>query len=164
MASVVITAFALILSSFVMGLTGFGFAMAAISIMSLIAPLKNIIAFIFPYNVVMNVFLILRLHRHISLKRVYVQLLCFFPGAVIGSYFLINWPDDVLKMFVGITLILFCLVSSKRPLSSVASPRNVWAGLSGFAGGILGGALYMPGPPVIMYHAATPKGSLSIYG
>jgi uncharacterized membrane protein YfcA len=154
MESILITVTALFLSSLVMGLTGYGFVMVGVSIMSLCFPLKTVIPFIFPYNVVINIILIWRLKSYVSVSRVLPQLTFFAPGAIVGSLLLIHWADDTLKIMVGITLTVFCLWSLMQPEVPIVCASNLWSGFTGFAGGVLGGALYMPGPPVIMYNAA----------
>lgn len=154
METIVITMAALFVSSFVMGLTGFGFVMVGVSIMSFVLPIKTVIPFIFPYNVVMNVVLIWRLKSYLSVSRVLPQLTLFAPGAIVGSLLLIHWADNTLKIMVGITLTVFCLWSLIQPEVPSDRTSTLWSGLTGFAGGVLGGALYMPGPPVIMYNTA----------
>lgn len=153
MAVIGITALAVFLASLLMGLTGFGFAMTGISILSLYFPLKVVIPFLFPYNVMINIFLIWRLRSHLSMSRVFPQLVFFLPGALAGSFFLEHWVDAALKIMLGMTLMIFCLWNLRQRSLAAVRPSTLWAGLSGFAGGVLGGAIYMSGPPVIMYNS-----------
>ena len=79
----------------------------------------------------------------------------FAPGAIVGSMLLVHWSDDTLKIMVGVTLLVFCLWSLIQPEAQRNCDSILWSSSVGFIGGILGGALYMTGPPVIMYNSAT---------
>ena len=154
METMIITATAMFLASLVMGLTGFGFAMVGIGIMSMCVPIKTIIPFIFPYNVLMNIVLIWQLKAHLSVARVIPQLLFFLPGGLVGSLLLVHWADASLKVMVGITLVGFSLWGLIQPEPILSRSSTLWSGIAGFSAGLLGGALYMPGPPVIVYNTA----------
>lgn len=146
------TAFALFLSSFVMGFSGFGFSMTAISILCLFQPLKEAVPVVFFLNSALNTILILQLRHYLDWKRVLPQAAGFAPGAIIGLFFLTNVNDELLKLGVGATLLLFALWSFLNVRVSIEGEKRPWSLLSGFLGGILGGAAYMPGPPVIIYN------------
>ena len=143
---------AMILSGFIMGFSGFGFAMAAISILSFSLPLKTVIPFIFPCNLLINLVLLWHLRSRVSFLPVLPQIVMFVPGAFAGSLFLYYFSDGPLKIMAGFTLATFCIwrIRPHGPGTIQGSPAL--SGLSGLAGGFLGGAVYMPGPPVIMYN------------
>lgn len=144
---------AMILSGFIMGFSGFGFAMAAISILSFSLELKTVIPFIFPYNLMINLILLWHLRNQASILRIVPQVLMFIPGAFAGSLFLYFFSDRPLKIIAGFTLASFCIWRIKPHEAGSIQGSTALSGLSGLAGGFLGGAVYMPGPPVIMYNA-----------
>jgi len=79
METMIITATAMFLASLVMGLTGFGFVMVGIGIMSMCVPIKTIIPFIFPYNV-----LIFRKLTHRKFKAVSTLVLACLGAGILA--------------------------------------------------------------------------------
>ena len=55
-------------------------------------------------------------------------------------------------MALGVIIIAFSLFSLLRPSTNELKDRR-WRFAAGFAGGVLGGAYNIPGPPVIFYGA-----------
>ena len=145
------------ISSFIMGFSGFGFAIVAISLMSFCMPIREIIPFIFIYNMLVNLVLLIQLRAHFNMNRVGLQIFGFMPGALIGIICLSHMRDITLKYVVGYTLIAFSIWSLMNRNIKIGIHKRFWSGLSGFAAGILGGAVYMPGPPVIIYNSLTRK-------
>lgn len=138
-------------AGFIMGVSGFGFAIVAIGMMSFFMPLGDVVALIFVYSLPINLILLFQLRSHIALGRVWPQIAAFLPGVIIGAILFLNTSEGFLKQLVGGILILFSTWTlwnrRQQPLSSrLAAP------FAGFLAGILGGAVYMPGPPIIVYN------------
>ncbi len=149
LAVVIITLF---LASILMGLFGFGFTMVAIPLLSFIWPIRQIIPLLFVYTVMINIILLIQLRSHIRLRRIWPQLGGFVPSVSLGLAALSRFPDAVLKLIIGVTLCGFALWSITKG-SSILQKRRVhwgWGVTAGGLSGILGGAVYMPGPPVIV--------------
>jgi len=145
----------LTLASLLMGLTGFGFAIVAVSLMSLVWPLKQVVPFLFAYNVAINVALLIQLRVHVRWHRVWPQMAGFLPGAIIGLVALYRLPDTLLRLVIGLTLIGFALWSLGRRAMTPVVRHWGWNATAGLVSGVLGGAVYMAGPPVIMLNALT---------
>ncbi len=145
----------LALASLLMGLTGFGFAMVAISLMSFVWPVKQIVPFLFVYNLAINLILLLQLRRHVHFRRVTPQIIGFFPGALAGLYGLYRLPDTTLKLTIGLVLIGFALWACIFTLQAKASLNWGWHTVAGTIAGVLGGAVYMAGPPIIIVNTLT---------
>lgn len=145
----------LTLASLLVGLTGFGFAIVAVSLMSLVWPVKQIVAFLFVYNVAINAVMLFELRRHVHLGRVWLQVAGFIPGAAIGLYALVRCPDTMLKLLIGVTLTGFALWSLRRRDMAPLCEHWGWHPAAGLVSGLLGGAVAMAGPPVIVLNALT---------
>jgi uncharacterized membrane protein YfcA len=146
---------ALVLASFLMGLTGFGFAIVAISLMSFVWPVKQIVPFLFAYNLAINVVLLIQLRAHVRVRRVWPQIVGFIPGALLGLFALYHLSDTALKIAIGATLTVFALWSLGRRGIAPAGLHWAWSVTAGGVSGVLGGAVYMTGPPIIMLNALT---------
>ena len=147
----------IILASLLMGLAGFGFAIVAISLMSFVWPVRQIVPFLFVYNVCINVVLLIHLREHIRASRVWPQLAGFVPGALLGLVVLKQAPDNALKLLIGLTLSAFALWSLWEGFEIKKSLSRKWGLAAGVLGGILGGSVYMAGPPVILLNTLTHK-------
>ncbi len=151
----------LALASLLMGLTGFGFAIVAVSLMSFVWPVKQIIPFLFFYNLAINLILLLQLRRHVHFHRVTPQIIGFLPGALAGLYGLYRLPDTALKLIIGLVLMVFALWSSIFTLQAKESLNWGWHTVAGAIAGVLGGAVYMAGPPIIIMNALTSESRLA---
>ncbi|MCJ8499657.1 sulfite exporter TauE/SafE family protein [Desulfatitalea alkaliphila] len=151
----IVVAGALVLASLLMGLTGFGFAIVAVSLISFVWPVRQIVPFLFVYNVVINLVLLAQLRNHVHPRRIAVQMAGFVPGALLGLYALIQLPDTLLKLVIGITLMGFALWSLARTDGVRGELHWAWNGSAGVVSGLLGGAIYMAGPPIIVLNALT---------
>jgi uncharacterized membrane protein YfcA len=138
-----------------MGLSGFGFAIMAISLMSFVWPVKEIIPFLFVYNIAINLFLLFQLRQYIDLRRVAPQVFGFAPGALVGLYGLYSMPDTTLKLIIGLVLMGFALWACFSTIQTTTSLHWGWHMIAGTIAGFLGGAVYMPGPPIIIINTLT---------
>jgi|GEM_PF-291885 len=145
----------LALASLLMGLTGFGFAIVAISLMSFVWPVKQIIPFLFVYNLAINLIFLLQLRSHVHFRRVTPQIVGFLPGALAGLYGLYRLPDTTLKLIIGLVLMAFALWACVFTLQKNTSLNWRWHAVAGATAGVLGGAVYMAGPPVIILNTLT---------
>ena len=144
----------LFLAGFVMGVSGFGFAIMAIGMMSFFWPIPKTVALIFVYSLPINMVLLFQLRNHIVVRRILLQVVAFIPGAVIGAFVFLNVREALLKQIVGAVLIVFGFWSLQRKTRLIPKSRFL-GGLAGFLAGVLGGAVYMPGPPMIVYQTMT---------
>ncbi|SHJ73977.1 hypothetical protein SAMN02745216_02168 [Desulfatibacillum alkenivorans DSM 16219] len=147
--------FAVVLASLLMGLAGFGFAIAAISLMSFVWPVRQIVPFLFVFNLCINVVLLTQLRSYIKPSRVWPQTAGFIPGGLLGLMVLKHSPDSTLKLMIGVTLVIFAVWSLWGRGKTVPQISKKWGFTAGVLGGILGGSVYMPGPPVILLNSLT---------
>ena len=140
----------LAIASLLMGLSGFGFAIVAISMMSFVWPIKQIVPFLFVYSLFINLALLAQLWPHVRLRRIALQAAAFAPGALAGVYGLNHLPDGVLKLLIGLVLSGFALYSLLAAMPGPSRRPWGWHLLAGGVSGLLGGGVYMAGPPVII--------------
>ena len=92
--------------------------------------------------------------RHMGLDRQWPLFVAAVPGTVLGAALLSRFDPDQFRLGIGSLTILASLVLARfRP-----RPRPSGKGLqslTGVAGGFLGGAFAVPGPPLVVYVLAT---------
>ena len=157
-----LSAGAIFLGSFVHGIAGFGLAQVSMGLMPLFRD-PSMAAIIFS---VVAVFSNLRVwwsvRDEFDLKAWLIPISGTLVGLPLGILTLQNLSEDQLRIIIGITLLVaVILITLLRKLNlfdkwlSGKDIENTWyLGLiAGFLAGILGGAVAIPGPPMIIYGA-----------
>jgi hypothetical protein len=137
-------------AGFVQGLSGFGSVLLSLPLLALFLDIKTAIPLVALFGVVLSIFLLVQLRRFLNWKILYPLLAGSVPGIPIGVWLLKRTDVQWIQWAVGAVLVAYALYGiAWRP-----APRNtkaLWAYLSGFAAGCLGGAIGAAGPPVIVY-------------
>jgi hypothetical protein len=142
-------------AGFLQGLTGFGFGLMALPLMSLFVPIKTIIPLIIILTLFINLTLTIQLWSAVRLKTVGPLFMAAIPGIYIGVYLLTQISSDSLTIIVGMLTVGFALYQ----LLATPVPREL--GLlaticTGLASGILSSSISTAGPPVIIYTTIQP--------
>lgn len=138
------------ISSFVQSLTGFGFAIISIPVLTIFIPVKHAIPLGALCGFVVNFALFIELRKSIrfsELKNIFIGALI---GVPLGVFFLSKANSGLIKISLGVILLLFVIY--KAALKNVeikVKPR--YAYVAGFFSGLLGGAFNTSGPPVLIY-------------
>jgi uncharacterized membrane protein YfcA len=143
------------LSAFVGGLTGFGVVLLAIPLLALFFDIKIVIPLVMLIGTSVNVILLIQLHPHLELKRIYPLILGSIAGILIGVYFLKRVDKALIHWLLGLLLISYSVYNLMSLKSLAKGIREGWAYLFGFFAGCLGGALGAMGPPIIAYVSLT---------
>jgi len=137
-------------ASFLQGLTGFGFALISIPLLSVIINIREAIPLCALFGLLINLYLIYQLRDHVivfELKRLIVGALV---GVPIGVYFLAHASPVLLQTILAIIIITFVTLTLSRILKPIGLDRK-WGYLFGSLSGMLGGAFNTSGPPVLVY-------------
>ncbi|OGQ95660.1 MAG: permease [Deltaproteobacteria bacterium RIFOXYD12_FULL_57_12] len=141
-------------ASFTQGLTGFGFGLLAIPLLTLLIDIKIAIPLCSLQGLLITGFLSLRLKRHIDHRKILPLLLGCLPGIAVGVIFLKKAPTWLLGTALGWLLIaysLFWLCFRPRPVGM----HRLWAYVAGFGTGAISSAFSAGGPPAIIYTTLT---------
>lgn len=139
-------------AGFIQGLTGFGSALVAIPLLTLLFDIKTVIPLTLLNGLVIVVYLFVRLQSHISRQRVTPLCISSIPGLVIGVTLLKTSPSKEISIALGMLIIAYSLYSLLfKPTRKKLKRR--WAYVAGFSTGLTGGAFSAGGPPVIIYSA-----------
>ena len=137
-------------AGFIQGLTGFGSALVAIPLLTLLLDIKTAIPLTLLNGFVIVTFLFVRLQSHIIQQRVTPLCISSIPGLIIGVILLRTTPSKEISIALGILIIVNSLYSLLfKPARKKLKIR--WAYIAGFLTGLAGGAFSAGGPPVIIY-------------
>ena len=154
MTALLISGLIFLLAGFVQGLTGFGSALVAIPLLSLILDIKTAVPLCMLNGLIITSYLAFALRRHLDSNKIFPLLIGALPGIVVGVYLLKEVDSSYIRYGIGGLLIgysLYNLIVSPRPLN----PGRTWGYLAGFLTGTIGAAFSAGGPPAIIYTTLT---------
>jgi uncharacterized membrane protein YfcA len=135
---------------FVQTLSGFGFALIVMPIITLLLGLGRAAPLVALLGLTVYSINLIRYRQAVNLKELIRLGVACALGVPIGIWALIHVDESIIKPAMGLVLILYAAYTLLGPEATrLASPR--WVYPAGFAAGCLGGAYNTPGPPVIVY-------------
>jgi hypothetical protein len=152
-AALAISALIMFAASFVMGLAGFGIGLVALAFLPWVMSPVTAIVLTTIYAAVFSVVMIVPLRREIEPVRLTQLVLGSLIGTPIGVWGLATLPVSVLNRLIGIVLMLVVALEFRRRSPKVFAAPG-WGISAGALAGVMGGAIGLPGPPVILYTAS----------
>jgi uncharacterized protein len=156
-----ISGLAVVVSAFIRGLTGFGFALAAVPLLSLsVAPTVAVplVLWLTVLGGLLDIRSSLRSCHWPSMRWLQAGAIVGIP---IGSLGLALIPAATAR--IGIGFITFAAVAAlARGASFSIVPGKGITVAAGLVSGIFGGLAGMPGPPAVAYYAASPLGRVEV--
>lgn len=142
----------LFVAAILQGAVGFGFALVAMPALALVMDAPSAAALVALTGISLSTVMLFQNRKGLHLGEAAGLIVAAAAGVPIGVYLLANAPKEPLLIVLGIIIIAFSVFSLARP-SAVEIKDRRWRFAAGFAGGILGGAYNIPGPPIIFYGA-----------
>lgn len=146
---------AIFLAAIVRGFSGFGFSLLAITAISLILPVAQIVPSIFLLEIAASLNLIPGIWREIDWKSLRWLMLGYVVGLPFGAYVLINAPADPTQIVLGLFVIAISILML-RGFRLERTPGPTASTGTGVASGVLNGAFGIGGPPVVLFYFSTP--------
>jgi uncharacterized membrane protein YfcA len=142
----------LLLATFIRSAFGFGEALVAVPLLALVMPVETAVPLAMLVSITVAAVVVLQDWRRIHLGSAWRLVASTLVGIPLGLFLLTSMPEALLKGILGLVIIAFAAFSllSRNP-AILKDDRHAW--LYGFAGGILGGAYGMNGPPLVVYGA-----------
>ncbi len=131
--------------------TGFGSALIAIPLLSILFGAKYAIPFIFLYECSIDIMILGRdgLKVRGEVSQAWTLLVSGLIGIPLGTEVLIRFDEELLKIVIGISLIIFSVLLLWNVSLRLKKDRFISAA-AGLLGGFLCGSIGMPGPPMAM--------------
>lgn len=165
MTAYILTFLSLFFAAFAHGSVGFGSAAIAIVLTSLIIGIKKAVPFVAPYSLLISVYLLWHARTHMQWRYISYPFVGTVLGVPLGVWLLKNLSSSFLQQMLGIFMIAYVICSLFWMKTHFKVRRlRFWGILSGFAGGITGGAIAMPGPPFVMFVTLSPWTKETIRG
>jgi uncharacterized protein len=143
----------LALASFVFGLAGFGLGLVALSLLPFLMTPTTAVPLISVYSAAFALVMSIQLRRDIVFSHLAALLCGVLVGTPIGVWVLATLPASWLRRLIGLTLMVVVIIDWRGLYPRKLSGRH-WGVSAGVLAGLLGGAVGVPGPPVVLYAAA----------
>lgn len=152
--SILISGTIILFSSFIRGTAGFGLALIAVPLLSLIQPMREVIVLVAIVNLLFSIIHIFRERATVSMRNTVITGICSLAGVFIGFMLLRNINEQVIRIFTGSIIILSGL-ALLRWVRLKISNQSVAYSIATFAGGILAGSITIGGPVVALILTGT---------
>ena len=145
-----LTVAVLFLATFIRSAFGFGEALIAVPLMALMMPVNVAAPVAVLVSITVAAIVVIQDWRSIHPRSAAWLVASTLPGAPLGLWLLTAAPERTVKTILGVVIVAFSTYSlATRARFTLPDDRHAW--LFGFAGGILGGAYGMNGPPLVMF-------------
>lgn len=138
------------LAAFNQGLTGFGFALTSIPLLSMVVGIKEAIPLAALCGFVVNIYLTIQLKSHIDFSDIKFLILGSVMGIPLGVFFLAEADENLILKILAVIILLFVVINA-TPFIKPFNIKNGWGIVFGFFSGVLGGAFNTNGPPILIY-------------
>jgi len=133
-------------------LTGFGFGLIAIPLLTLFISPKLAPPIVLVDGLVLNLLILRFAYPAVQPRRMWVLALAGVLGVPVGIWILANWDVDSLRIYIGVMTCSAAFLFLRGFKQEVKREQLVSAPI-GFFSGILSGSINMSGPPVILFFA-----------
>ena len=139
------------LSTFVRSSLGFGDALVAMPLLTLVVGLKTATPTVALVATTIAITILAKNWKIADLKATFHLVLSSFIGIPVGLVLLKGVNENFMKALLGTILIFYGIYNLLKPHLRKISANFRFAFLFGFIAGVLGGAYNTNGPPVVIY-------------
>jgi len=146
----IFAAFIVLLAAFVRSVSGFGYALIATPLLTLVIDAKSVVVMNIILGSVTNVFVLFPTRQHIDWRRAAFMSLGSVCGIPLGAYLLSRLDPSIIKLVIAAIVIPFSVLLLLGH-SHRFKREALGCGVTGFMGGILGASTSLGGPPVVLF-------------
>ena len=153
----IISGIAVFVAGIIRGYSGFGFAMVAVTSMSLVLPPVQVVPTVLILEVLASIRLVPQVWRLIDWFSLRWLLIGSLLATPFGVYLLATIPEAPMRISISI-LVLAAAILLMRGFAWKRMPGTSLTITTGVACGMLNGAAAIGGPPVILFYLSSPAG------
>jgi uncharacterized membrane protein YfcA len=150
-----IVALIIFLAVFTQSLSGFGFALVAMTFLPAVIGIYQATPLVALVMATIEIFLLAHYRKELKFTEIWPIIASSIAGIPLGIYFLSRVDQKISMTVLGVIIVsyaVYALMEAYTHLIRLPELKHgAWAYLAGFIAGILGGAYNTSGPPVIIY-------------
>lgn len=155
--SLIVAIVAVFVAGIIRGYSGFGFAMVAVTSMSLVLPPVQVVPTVLVLEVLASLRLVPQVRKDIDWYSLRWLLIGSFVGIPFGVYLLASIPPAPMRISISL-MVLIASILLMRGFAWKHMPGIILILITGLACGLLNGAAAIGGPPVILFYLSSPAG------
>jgi len=155
--SLIVSIVAVFVAGIIRGYSGFGFAMVAVTSMSLLLPPVQVVPTVLVLEILASLRLVPQVRKDIDWYSLRWLLIGSFVGIPFGVYLLATIPAAPMRISISL-MVLIASISLMRGFAWKRMPGIILILITGLACGMLNGAAAIGGPPVILFYLSSPAG------
>lgn len=138
-------------ASVLQSVTGFGFGIIMMAVMPLFLAYPSALAISTILSMSLNIVILARCWRHISIKQLWLPCLFCLCGSAFGTFLMVTKPSPIYKHALGVFLVLLAIWLYFFSEKIRIKPTAANAGIAGIVSGACGGLFSVNGPPMVLY-------------
>ncbi len=142
--------FIFLFSAALQGLTGFGFSILAIPLITLFMSPKTAVPILLVYSMIINIVVLYSARKAVNLKKIWILLAAGIISMPLGTHLLVIMNEDLLKIFIGSIILIFGILLLIGFRKQFANEKIAMLPV-GLLSGLLGGSISISGPPIILF-------------
>ncbi len=139
-----------LVSATLQGLTGFGFSILAVPLITLFISPKTAVPILLIYSMLINIVVLHSARKATNLKKIWILLIAGIASMPLGTRLLVIMNESLLKIFIGSMIFVFGILLLIGFRKKFKNEKLAMLPV-GFLSGILGGSISISGPPIILF-------------
>jgi len=148
---ILLMALILFLGYLLKGIIGFGEGSFSISLLALFLDIKFIIVVTLIVVLFADVYLLFKFRKDIHPESIKILVIASFLGVFLGTYFLNDIDENVLKLIIGIMTFIVGIRFLLKKKGNKVNPNSMLGSVAGFVGGFIDAITGTGGAPIIYY-------------
>lgn len=148
--ALILAAGIILLASTLKGLTGFGFALTSLPLLSIFLEPQIAVPMITICSVFLDGYTLYEARQDVRYREIVPLVVSGIVGMIFGTYVLVSLDSRIIKLVIGIVTVLFTIASimGLRWEIKKTSQASIPVGL---LSGLLGGSISISGPPIVLF-------------
>lgn len=148
--TLIIVALIILIASTVKGLTGFGFALTSLPLLTIFLAPKTAVPLITVCSVFLDGYTLYEARRHVKYREITPLVVSGIIGMILGTYFLVSLDSEAIRLAIGVVTVLFAGASMMGIRKEISNEKLTSIPV-GLVSGILGGSMSISGPPIVLF-------------
>ena len=148
--TLILVALIILVASTVKGLTGFGFALTSLPLLTIFLAPKTAVPLITVCSVFLDGYTLYEARKHVQYRQIIPLVVSGVIGMILGTYLLVSLDSQLIRLAIGAITVLFTAASIMGFRKEIADEKRASIPV-GLISGILGGAMSISGPPIVLF-------------
>jgi uncharacterized membrane protein YfcA len=148
--TLIIVALIILIASSIKGLTGFGFALTSLPLLTMFLEPKTAVPLITVCSVFLDGYTLYEARKQVQYRGIIPLVISGIIGMILGTYFLVSLDSEAIRLGIGVVTVLFAAASMMGIRKEISNTKLASIPV-GLVSGVLGGSMSISGPPIVLF-------------